>query len=94
MAKRLAYWMQATHMNLGVVQINKIQALVWQIWDSQKHSTSLYASISTPDIIFYVIESKIINREQENTNIAVKNISNFDPNNYDTQKYTLFNMMF
>ena len=38
-------------MKLGMVQIKKIQALVWWIYGLRKHGIALEASIFTPDVL-------------------------------------------
>ena len=93
MDKRLAYQMQASCVVLGMVHINKIQALVWWIYYCQQHDILLGADDFVFIIIFDVIESKIIHTYQTSTYMVVKDISNFYPDNYDIHEDLFLNIL-
>ena len=93
MAKRLASRPQASRVNLGTVQIKRIQALVWWIHDCQKHLIALDVNNFTPDTLERAIENKRIQKEQASAEVTTKDLSKFDPDNYEIHEDAFLNML-
>ena len=62
MDKPLASWIKATCVNVGMLHINGTQALIWWVYSTQKNGIALDMTIFAPDMIFGVIQNKIIKR--------------------------------
>ena len=91
--KRLVRMMKATYVNLGRVQIKKIQALIWRNYSFNNHDIELYKDVLMPGIIRNTIDNKITLILKTINDTAVKDIYMFGHNNYNIREYVLLNML-
>ena len=94
MAKRLAARSPAnTRVNLGTVQIKKIQALIWWIRDRTKHGLALDSAEFTPAVLVDALEKKRIQKEQADAEVSVKDLGKFNPDDFDVHEDAFLNML-
>src|SRR6056300_1416475 len=94
MAKRLSARSPAnTRVNLGTVQIKKIQALIWWIRDRTKHGLVLDSAEFTPAVLVDALEKKRIQKEQADAEVSVKDLGKFNPDDFDVHEDAFLNML-
>jgi len=87
MAKRLAARTLADgRVNLGMVQIKRIQALAWWTHDQIKHGQALVAADFDVAALNSAMERKRVEKERESGDVAVEDLAKFDPDDFDVHE--------
>ena len=94
MAKRMASRTVAEgRVNLGTVQIKKIQALIWWVRDRQKRGLALAAEDFDAEALESAKNSKRVEREREDADTSVKDLDKFDPDDFDIHEDAFLNLL-
>ena len=94
MSKRAASrTQQAGRVYLTTVQIKNLQALVWWIHDQRKHGQALVAHNFTPQVLLDARERKRIEKDQTDTDISVKDLPKFAPDDFDDHEDAFLNFL-
>jgi hypothetical protein len=94
MAKRMAGRTAAEgRVNLGTVQIKKLQALVWWVKDRQKRGLELRADEFGPVELELAKNNKRVERERDDTGASIKDLSKFDPDDFDVHEDAFLNLL-
>ena len=81
------------HVNLGMVQIKKIQALVWWVHDEIKHGQALTTADWDAPAVNMAMEHKCIDKECELANVGVKDLVKFDLDDFDIHEDAFLDML-
>ena len=81
------------HIDLGIVQIKKIQALVWWVHDEIKHGQALTTADWDAPAVNMVMECKCIDKECESADVGVKDLVKFDPDDFDIHEDAFLDML-
>jgi hypothetical protein len=94
MAKRMASRTAAEgRVNLGTVQIKKLQALVWWVKDQQKRGLELRANKFGAAELELAKNNKRVERERDDTGASIKDLSKFDPDDFDVHEDAFLNLL-
>ena len=94
MAKRLASRTVADgRVNLGTIQIKKLQALVWWIRDQIKHGQVLDAANFDVAALNSAMERKRVEKERESADVSVKDLGKFDPDDFELHEDAFLNLL-
>ena len=94
MAKRLQVRTVAEgRVNLTTVQIQYIKALAWWVRDRIKHGQPLTAADFTPAARDGAMESKRVEKERVSTEVSIKDLSKFDPDDFDIHEDAFLNLL-
>jgi hypothetical protein len=94
MAKRLSTRTVADgRVLLGTVQIKRLQALVWWVRDHQRRGLVLVAADFDIDAMNAAMTSKSVEKERGTTDASIKDLSKFDPDDFDIHEDAFLNLL-
>ena len=94
MAKHLVgYTVADGCINLGTVQIKKLQALVWWVHDEIKHGQALVAADWNVAAVNMAMECKHVDKECELADVGVKDLVKFDLDDFDVHEDAFLDML-
>ena len=77
------------HVNLGTVQIKRIQALSWWVRDCRKHRQSIVAVDFNAAVMHTLMEHKHIEKERGMTDASIKDLNKFNLDDFDIHEDAL-----
>jgi hypothetical protein len=87
MVKRLGNCMVAAgHVNVGAIQVKKLQAFCYWVCDQQKHGQGITQDDWDDDMVMAMIEKMHIKKGQDNGNVSVMDLGKFNPDDFKTHK--------
>ena len=94
MAKRMASRTAVDgRVNLGTVQIKRIQALAWWVRDRVKHGQPIVAADFNAAAMHTSMERKHIEKERGTTDASVKDLNKFNPDDFDVHEDAFLNLL-
>jgi hypothetical protein len=78
---------------LGTVVIKRLQTLVWWIRDHQKRGLPLNANKFSVATMASAAEMKTLRREMTDSEFLVKDLSKFDPDDFDAHEDAFLNLL-
>jgi hypothetical protein len=94
MVKRLGNCMVAAgHVNVGAIQVKKLQALCYWVCDQQKHGQGTTQDDWDDDMVMAMIEKIHIKKGQDNGNVSVMDLGKFNPDDFKTHETAFINLL-
>ena len=81
------------HVNLGTIQIKRIQALAWWICDRMKHGQPIVEADFNATVMHTSMELKHIKKECRTTDAGIKDLNKFNLDDFDVQKGAFLNLL-
>jgi hypothetical protein len=84
----------ACRVNVGAIQVKKLQALCYWVRDEQKHGHGITQDISWDDnTVMTMIEKMCIKKGQDTGNVLVMDLGKFNPNDFETHEIVFINLL-
>ena len=94
MAKRMASHTAADgSVNLGTIQIKRIQALAWWVRDCMKHGQPIVAADFNAAAMHTSMKHKHIEKECGTTDASIKDLNKFNPDDFDVHEDAFLNLL-
>ena len=94
MAKRMSSrTVNEGRVNLGTVQVKKMQALAWWVRDHQKRGQPLDAVDFNAQTLEDAKVAKRVEKERSDGDVSVKDLSTFDPDDFDAHEEAFVNLL-
>ena len=94
MVKRLgARTAAAGRVNVGAIQVKKLQALRFWVRDQQTHEQAVNAADWNEDTCVQTIEKMRIEKGRDTGNVSVTDLGKFDPEDFETYETAFINLL-
>jgi hypothetical protein len=94
MVKRLGNCtVAAGRVNVGVIQVKKLQALCYWVRDQQKHGQGITQDDWDDDTVMATIEKMRIKKGRDTGNVSVMDLGKFNPNDFETHETAFINLL-
>jgi hypothetical protein len=94
MVKRLGNCMVAAgRVNVGAIQVKKLQALCYWVHDQQKHGQGITQDDWDNDMVMATIEKMRIQKGRDTGNVSVMDLGKFNPNDFETHETAFINLL-
>ena len=94
MAKRLASrTVAAGRVNLGTIQVKKLEALCYWSRDQQKHGIALNENDWDDEAVTATIQRMRIEKERDTGSVSVSDLGKFDPDDFETYETAFMNLL-
>jgi hypothetical protein len=79
--------------NVGAIQVKKLQALCYWVCDQQKHGQGVTQDDWDHDTVMVMIEKMHIKKGQDTGNVSVMDLGKFNPNDFKTHETAFINLL-
>jgi hypothetical protein len=94
MVKRLGnHTVVAGHVNVGAIQVKKLQALCYWVCDQQKHGQGITQDDWDNDMVMVMIEKMHIKKGQDTGNVLVTDLGKFNHDDFKTHETAFINLL-
>jgi hypothetical protein len=94
MVKRLGnHTVTAGRVNVGAIQVKKLQALCYWVHDQQKHGQGITQDDWDDNMVMATIEKMHIKKGRDTANVLVMDLDKFNPDDFETHKTVLINLL-
>jgi hypothetical protein len=94
MVKRLGNCMVAAGcVNVGAIQVKKLQALCYWVRDQQKHGQGITQDDWDNDTVMARIEKMRIEKGRDTGNVSVMDLGKFNPDDFETHETAFINLL-
>jgi hypothetical protein len=94
MVKRLGNrTIAAGHVNVGVIQVKKLQALCYWVCDQQKHGQGITQDDWDDDTVMATIKKMRIKKGRDTGNVLVMDLGKFNPNDFETHETAFIKLL-
>jgi hypothetical protein len=83
----------AGRVNVGAIQVKKLQALCYWVRDQQKHGQGITQDDSDYDTVMATIEKMRIKKGRDTGNVSVMDLGKFNPNDFETHETAFINLL-
>jgi hypothetical protein len=93
MVKRLGNRMVAAgRVNVGVIEVKKLQALCYWVHDQKKHGQGITQDDWDDDMVMVTIEKMCIEKGRDTGNVLVMDLGKFNPDDFETRETAFINL--
>jgi hypothetical protein len=94
MVKRLGnHTVVAGCVNVGAIQVKKLQALCYWVCDEQKHGQGITQDDWDDNMVMAMIEKMRIKKGQDTGNVSVTDLGKFNPDDFETHETAFINLL-
>ena len=94
MVKRLGNrTVAAGRVNVGAIQVKKLQALCYWVRDQQKHGQGITQDDWDDDTVMATIEKMRIEKGRDTGNVSVMDLGKFNPDDFETHETAFINLL-
>jgi hypothetical protein len=94
MVKRLGNrTVAAGRVNVGAIQVKKLQALCYWVCDQQKHGQGITQDDWDNDTVMATIEKMRIEKGRDTGNVLVMDLGKFNPDHFETHETAFINLL-
>jgi hypothetical protein len=79
--------------NVGVIQVKKLQALCYWVRDQQKHRQGITQDDWDDNMVMAMIEKMHIKKGQDTGNVLVMDLRKFNPDDFETHETVFINLL-
>jgi hypothetical protein len=83
----------AGRVNVGAIQVKKIQALCYWVRDQQKHGQGITQDDWDDDTVMATIEKMCIEKGRDTGNVLVMDLGKFNPDDFETHETAFINLL-
>jgi hypothetical protein len=83
----------AGHVNIGAIQVKKLQALCYWVHDQQKHGQGITQDDWDDNTVMVMIEKMCIKKGRDTGNVSVMDLGKFNPDDFETHKTAFINLL-
>jgi hypothetical protein len=83
----------AGSVNVGAIQVKKLQALCSWVCDQQKHGQGVTQDDWDDDTVMVMIEKMHIEKRQDTGNVLVMDLGKFNPDHFETHETAFINLL-
>jgi hypothetical protein len=83
----------AGRVNVGVIQVKKLQALCYWVHDQQKHGQGITQDDWDNDTVMATIKKMRIEKGRDTGNVSVMDLGKFNPNDFETHETAFVNLL-
>jgi hypothetical protein len=79
--------------NVGTIQVKKLQALCYWVCDQQKHGQGITQDDWDDDTVMAMIKKMCIEKGQDTGNVSVMDLGKFNPDDFETHETAYINLL-
>jgi hypothetical protein len=83
----------AGHVNVGAIQVKKLQALCYWVRDQQKHGQGITQDDWDDNTVMMMIEKMHIKKGRDTGNVSVMDLGKFNPDDFETHETAFINLL-
>jgi hypothetical protein len=83
----------AGRVNVGAIQVKKLQALCYCVHDQQKHGQGITQDDWDDDTVMVTIEKMRIEKGRDTGNVSVMDLGKFNPDDFETHETAFINLL-
>ncbi len=83
----------AGRVNVGAIQVKKLQALCYWVCDQQKHGQGITQDDWDDDMVMAIIKKMHIEKGRDTGNVLVMNLGKFNPDDFETHETAFINLL-
>jgi hypothetical protein len=94
MVKRLGNrTVAASRVNVGAIQVKKLQAFCYWVCDQQKHGQGITQDDWDDDTVMVMIKKMHIKKGRDTGNVLVMDLGKFNPDDFETHETVFINLL-